>query len=167
MPKTGRLVGIAGREKRLAPMVERTRGRITCEAGLEGDQKGVKFRLRQITVLALEQWQEALAELSAQSEDGDVQLPWTVRRANLLVEGIALPRARGGIVRIGPVKLEVTYPTQPCRRMDKAYPGLLKALHPDWRGGITTRVMEPGEVRIGDDIEVLLRPPEKTIRLPG
>ena len=61
MPKTGRLVGIAGREKRLAPMVERTRGRITCEAGLEGDQKGVKFRLRQITVLALEQWQEALA----------------------------------------------------------------------------------------------------------
>jgi len=27
--------------------------------------------------------------------------------------------------------------------------------------------MEPGEVRIGDNIEVLLRPPEKTIRLPG
>ena len=147
-------------------MVERTCGRITREAGLEGDHKGAKFKLRQITVLALEQGQEALAELSAQSEDGDVQLPWTVRRANLLVEGIALPRARGGIVRIGPVKLEVTYPTQPCRRMDKAYPGLLKALHPDWRGGITTRVMEPGEVRIGDDIEVLLRPPEKTIRLP-
>jgi len=167
MPKTGRLVGVAGREKRLAPMVERTRGRITCEAGREGDQKGVKFRLREITVLALEQWQEALAELSAQSEDGDVQLPWTVRRANLLIEGIALPRARGGIVRIGPVKLEATYPTQPCRRMDKAYPRLLKALHPDWHGGITTRVMEPGEVRIGDDIEVLLRPPEKTIRLPG
>jgi len=167
MPKTGRLVGNAGREKPLAPMVERTHGRITCEAGRKGDQKGVKFRLREIAVLALEQWQEALAELSAQSEDGDVQLPWTVRHANLLVEGIALPRARGGIVRIGPVKLEATYPTQPYRRMDKAYPGLLKALHPDWHGGITTRVMEPGEVRIGDDIEVLLRPPEKTIRLPG
>ena len=31
MPKTGRLVGIAGREERLAPMVERTRGRITYD----------------------------------------------------------------------------------------------------------------------------------------
>jgi MOSC domain-containing protein YiiM len=40
-------------------------------------------------------------------------------------------------------------------------------LHPDWRGGITSRVLEPGEVRIGDDVEVLLRPPEKKIRLPG
>ncbi len=168
MAETGRLIGIARRSKRLEPMQVLTRGRITCEAGLEGDHKGAKFKLRQITVLALEQWQAALRDLAAQSpEDGEVVLPWTVRRANLLVQGVALPKARGGVVRIGPVTLEVTYPTQPCKRMDDVYPGLLRALHPDWRGGITSRVLEPGEIRIGDEVEVLVRPPEKTSRLPG
>lgn len=142
-------------------------GLITTEAGLIGDHKGAKFKTRQITVLSLEQWREALAALAAASRGRPIELAWTARRANLLVEGVDLPRARGGILRIGPVKLEVTYPTQPCKRMDEAYPGLLKALHPDWRGGVTARVLEGGEIGIGDTVEVLVRPPEKVIRLPG
>ena len=70
-------------------------------------------------------------------------------------------------MRIGPVLLEVTYPTQPCSRMEEAHAGLLKALHPDWRGGITTRVLEGGLLRSGDPVEVLHAPPERRIRLPG
>jgi MOSC domain-containing protein YiiM len=77
-----------------------------------------------------------------------------------------LPRARGGILRIGDVKLEVTYPTQPCRRMDEAFAGLLKALHPDWRGGVTCQVLEGGRVTVGDEVEVLVSPPEREMRLP-
>jgi MOSC domain-containing protein YiiM len=146
-------------------MEEIGEGLISAGGGLDGDHKGLKFPLRGITVLAREAWEAALAEL--QSADGPVMLPWTARRANLLVENAALPKARGGIVRIGPVLLEVTYPTQPCRRMEEAYPGLLKALHPDWRGGITARVLEGGTVRIGDAVEILVAPPEKQIRLPG
>lgn len=146
-------------------MEEIPAGLVTAEAGLDGDHKGPKFPLRRITVLAREDWETALGELTDLA--GPVRLPWTTRRANLFVEGVVLPRARGGQLQIGPLRLEVTYPTQPCKRMDEAHPGLLKALHPDWRGGITCRVLAGGTVRLGDAVRVLVSPPERRIRLPG
>lgn len=161
----GRLLGIARRDRVRAPMEELSEGRITIDQGLEGDHKGPKFPRRRITVLAREAWEEALAELRDASGTG-IELPWTVRRANLFVEGVRLPRVRGGVLRIGPVKLEVTAPTQPCRRMEEARSGLLKALHPDWRGGVTCAVLEGGVVRVGDDVEILHAPPERVPKLP-
>jgi MOSC domain-containing protein YiiM len=80
---------------------------------------------------------------------------------------VELPRALGGIVRIGSLLLEVTYPTTPCRRMDQARAGLMRALYPDWRGGVTCRVLEGGRVAIGDPVAVLVSPPVRHVRLPG
>jgi MOSC domain-containing protein YiiM len=161
----GRLIGIARRPAVRAPMEVIETGTISVSGGLDGDHKGPKFPKRRITVLALEDWMAALGDLKG--EDGrPVDLPWTTRRANLLVEGVRLPRARGGILQIGPVKLEVTYPTQPCRRMDEAFGGLLKALHPEWRGGVTCAVLEGGEVALGDAVDVLVSPQEIVPRLP-
>ena len=157
----GRLVGIARREQRRAPMQEIAEGVISVEAGLAGDSKGAKFPLRQITVLAREAWAAAAAEV------GDPILSWTVRRANLLVEGVELPRARGGIFSVGAVRLEVTGRTYPCIRMEEARAGLLKALAADWRGGVTCRVLSGGPIGLGDGIGVLVRPPEVVPRLPG
>lgn len=163
---TGRLIAIARRSARRAPMEELESGLITVDAGLEGDHKGRKFPLRRITVLAREDWEAALGELAGPGGAAP-RLAWTVRRANLFVAGIALPRARGGRLRIGPVALEVTYPTQPCARMEEAHPGLLKALHPHWRGGVTCKVLSGGLVQTGDPVEVLLAPPdERAPRLP-
>lgn len=161
----GRLIGIARRDAVRAPMEELTTGSVTVERGLEGDHKGPKFPRRRITVLAREAWEEALAELRG-ADGASVELPWTVRRANLLVAGVRLPRARGGILRIGSIKLETTNPTQPCARMEEAHAGLLKALHPDWRGGVTCAVLEGGTVSLGDEVEVLHAPPEHVARLP-
>lgn len=161
----GRLIGIARRDAPRAPMQCVESGDIVSGAGLVGDHKGVKFARRGVTILACEDWQAALAELTDLA--GPVPLPWTVRRANLLVEGLRLPRARGAIIAIGPVRLEVTAQTYPCRRMEAAHRGLLKALAPDWRGGVTCRVLEGGPVRLGDLIQVLSSPAEREIRLPG
>lgn len=136
-------------------------GRITIAAGLEGDFKGAKYPRRQITVLVREAWEAALGEI------GHPALDWTVRRANLLVEGVRLPRAAGGILRIGSVRLDVTAQTYPCQRMEEAASGLLPALAEDWRGGVTTRVLEGGTVALGDAVEVLVDPPEIRPRLPG
>lgn len=74
-----------------------------------------------------------------------------------------LPRAVGGVVRIGSVRLEVTGQTYPCLRMDEACPGLLRALAKDSRGGITTRVIQDGAIGLGASVD----PPEITPRLPG
>jgi MOSC domain-containing protein YiiM len=164
----GRLLAIARRPKRGAPMEEVSSLDIVVGGGLDGDHKGRRFPRRGVTVLALEDWHAALDDLAhAAALDARPDIPWIARRANLLVSGIRLPRARGGIVKIGPVVLEVTYPTQPCDQMDKVRMGLKKALHPNWRGGITCVVLEGGTVSVGAPAAVLVDPPEKKIRLPG
>ena len=165
-PETrGRLIGIAGRPARRASMLLRTDGVITAGAGLDGDHKGAKFPGRGITIMAAEDWAAVIAELTDLA--GPVPLPWTARRANFLVEGLRLPRARGAIIGIGQIRLEVTAQTYPCRRMDEVHPGLLKALAPDWRGGVTCRVLVGGRVHVGDLVEVVSSPPERIVRLPA
>jgi MOSC domain-containing protein YiiM len=162
-PVAGRLLGIAVRSAYRAPMQTRQSAHVALGGGVEGDYKGAKHPRRGVTILAREAWEAALAALGAEAAG----LPWTLRRANLLVEGVMLPRAVGGVVRVGAALLEVTYPTTPCKRMDEARAGLLRALYPDWRGGITCKVVEAGAISVGDRVEVLLSPPERKIRLPG
>jgi hypothetical protein len=77
-------------------MQELAEGLITVAAGLAGDTKGAKYPSRQITVLSREAWDAALAEI------GGPHLAWTARRANLLVGGVELPRAKGAVLSVGP-----------------------------------------------------------------
>lgn len=158
------LKNIAWRSARKAPMQTAAKGVISPKTGLAGDHKGAKHKTRQITILAAEDWHAACDALGG---DG-LALDWTVRRANLLTVGLRLPRVKGAIIAIGPVKLEVTGQTYPCRRMDEAYQGLLKALAPDWRGGVTCRVLAGGEISVGDAASIISSPPEPPKRiLPG
>ena len=159
----GRLIGIARKAAYRAPVELLDRAALSPELGVAGDYKGAKYPRRAVTVLAREAWEAALGELGPEAAD----LDWTARRANLLVEGVELPRAVGGTVRIGSAVIEVTFPTVPCARMDETFAGLKRALYPDWRGGITCRVLEPGQIALGDAVEVLHAPPERKIRLPG
>ncbi len=165
MTERGRLIGIAWRPARRMPMQTLDRVEISLEAGVVGDHKGAKFKRRAVTILAREDWEAALAVLGEAA--ATASLDWTARRANLLVEHVRLPRALGATLRIGAALLEVTYPTTPCARMDEACPGLRKALHPEWRGGVTCRVLEAGGVAIGDTVEIVSSPPERVRKLPG
>ncbi|MEL7049780.1 MAG: MOSC domain-containing protein [Pseudomonadota bacterium] len=177
MGDRGVLKGIARRSARKVPMETCSFGEITLDAGLIGDHKGLKFKKRAVTVLAIEDWHTALNAVVPPAVEGDAALAsadgavplldWTTRRANLLVEGVELPKAAGGRLRIGSgVELEVTYPCQPCRRMDQALPGLLKALHPDWRGGLAMKVLSSGRIDLGDPVIVTKRPERRVRRLP-
>jgi MOSC domain-containing protein YiiM len=158
---TGRLAGMARKAAYRAPMELFDHVDVSTSAGLAGDYRGSKYPKRQVTVLAREAWEEAVAMLGM----GDI--PWIARRANLLVEGIDLPKITAAQLRIGPLLLEVTVETVPCSRMDEVMPGLRKALSGEWRGGLTCRVLEGGGLKIGDAVEVTYIPSVKQRVLPG
>lgn len=139
---TGRLIGIAWKDKPRQPMLEAEQAAISTAAGIAGDFRGAPGE-RQVTILFAQDWAVACAEL------GETRA-WTIRRANLLVDGLANPRAAGGVLSIGAVELAITGETKPCANMDRQWPGLTAMLAPDWRGGLTARVLKDGEVRIGD-----------------
>ncbi|HAD09462.1 MAG TPA: molybdenum cofactor biosysynthesis protein [Porticoccaceae bacterium] len=142
------LVGIALRNKPKAVMLESRGLDVTPERGIEGDCRGRPGK-RQVTVLSLQSWQAACAEVNA-------DLHWTTRRANLLVEGLTFgPESVGKVIHIGELQLLITRETDPCRRMDQAHPGLKRALLPEWRGGVCCRVVNGGRIAVGSHVEII------------
>jgi len=126
--------------------------RVTREEGLHGDFRGAvrpgKSDRRQVSLIEAESWAAAMADLGA-------EIPWQERCANLLVEGIRLPRIVGRIIAIGPtLRIETTAEWDPCSRMEEIAPGLKAALMPDWRGGVLGRVISDGDIAVGDDVRI-------------
>lgn len=142
----GKLLGIALRAHSRAPMREVEIAEITEEYGVANDSRG-KPGGRQVTVLAAEDWLAACEVLGK-------KLPWTCRRANLLVQGIKLKDSSGSTIILGDVMLEVTGETDPCSRMDQTEPGLRAALAPDWRGGVCCRVIRGGSICKGTPVTI-------------
>ena len=129
-----------------APMQRLTKVAIMAN-GVTGDVPR-KNRNRQVTVVSQEAWRSACADLG-------VEVPWIYRRANLLINGIELLETTGKRLRIGAVLLEITGETTPCGTMDEQHFGLQAALKSDWRAGVTCHVLEPGEVKVGDAVQLL------------
>jgi MOSC domain-containing protein YiiM len=120
---------------------------ITIDKGITGDFRGSQPD-RQVTILSEPTWQTVCESINA-------DLAWTIRRANLLVDGVEFSAADvGKTVRIGDVELKITRETSPCSRMDQQHQGLTAALIPDWRGGVCCNVITAGTIRIGDPVEI-------------
>ena len=137
------LLDIAFRSNSRAPMQTRKEAMVSKVAGVEGDFRG-KPGKRQVTVMSIEQWKLACDEVIT-------TLPWTVRRANLLVDGVSFNSSMvGQQIKIGQCILYVTGETDPCPKMDAQHQGLTQALTPDWRGGVCCRVIADGRIKVGD-----------------
>lgn len=145
---SGRLIGIARASQLRTPLVQCGNATVSIARGIEGDVRGTKEG-RQVTVLFREGWDDACRELG-------VLLPWVMRRANLLVEGIERPRRIGDVLHIGEVFLTVREETAPCNLMELAHRGLRAAMKPDWRGGVCCDVLVGGVIQVGDPVTMAL-----------
>ncbi len=143
----GNLAGIAKKEDFGAPMILLDAASVTTESGVENDIRGNPGK-RQVTVISKDCWKEACEELKA-------ELPWTTRRANLMVEGILFEDLLDKQIHIGELELLVTGPCAPCSRMEGMHAGLQKALTPKLRGGITCTVLKSANINIGDSVTVI------------
>ena len=145
MPK---LLAIAYKTVKRGPMNEALCANVTQLSGVEKDVFGRPGK-RQVTVLSKIQWQQACHSIEA-------DLPWTTRRANLLVDDLVFSSADvGKHLQIGELRLEITGETDPCKKMEIAHVGLEAALTPDWRGGVTCRVLNDAMIHLGDEITLV------------
>lgn len=152
----GKLAGIARHGRPRGPMETLDRVAVNRVEGIHGDFRGAtrpgKVPRRQVSLIEAESWAAAMAELGRSGEDF---VPWYERRANLLVQGLRLPREPGTVVLIGAsLRIEVTCECDPCSRMEEIAPGLKAVLIPDWRGGVLGKVIADGEIAIGDEIRI-------------
>ena len=83
-----------------------------------------------------------------------IDLHWTQRRANLLVNALPLEQSKGKKIHIGDAILEITGETDPCHRMESLHPGLFKALAKGWRGGVTCRVVRGTLLKVGAEVSL-------------
>ena len=144
--KTGRLAGISRIEVKGGRPVALAEVAISRASGVEGDIHGSSQK-RQVTVLFRDGWEAACHDLG-------VVLPWTIRRANLFVDGLSAPPP-GSMISVGDAVLQVQGETTPCFKMDDRYAGLQNALKPDMRGGVCCSVVQAGLVRVGDAVKKL------------
>jgi MOSC domain-containing protein YiiM len=124
--------------------------------GVHGDFRGAarpgKPPRRQISLIEAESWAAAMAELG---RAGDTLIPWYERRANRLVEGLRLPRVPGKVIASGAtLRIETTRECDPCSRMEEIAAGLKAVLIPDWRGGVLGKVIDDGEIAVGDEVRI-------------
>lgn len=142
----GALRAICLRPGARIPVVRVERAVAVAGQGLDGDH-AVGGR-RQVTLLAVEAWRDACAQLGR-------DLDPALRRANLLVEGVDLTAVIGGTITIGDVVVEVLGETRPCELMDDGGRiGLMAALRPARRGGVFGRIRKGGELRVGAAVQV-------------
>ncbi len=123
-----------------------TQADLDVEIGLLGDHYASRMsRTRQVTLIQ----QEHIAAIASYLELERIE-PDRLRR-NVVVSGINLLALKGQRLQLGSAFLLATGECHPCSRMEEAFgPGGYNAVR--GHGGITARIIGPGQVRVGDPI---------------
>jgi len=142
----GTLQAIWIKRVRRGPMDAVSEAELVAGRGLAGNAN--QGGRRQVTIIEQEIWAELMRGF-------DATLPPSTRRANLMIQGVALRQSRGRVLEIGGCRLHVAGETKPCERMEEALPGLEDALYDDWRGGAFATVLQGGVIRVGDRVRLV------------
>ncbi|MGO1501442.1 MAG: MOSC domain-containing protein [Marinobacter sp.] len=147
LPQCGRVEWIGVRPARGEAMKALDSVIVTPGKGLKGDRfEGRETSKRQVTLIQKEHLQVIASCLQREAIGPEVF------RRNIVVSGLNLLALKGKMFRIGGVVLEYTGQCHPCSKMETALgPGGYNAIR--GHGGITTRVVEGGELTLGDKVQ--------------
>jgi MOSC domain-containing protein YiiM len=145
--RPGHLAWIGLRPARRAPVLVQDSAILTAGRGIEGDHYDTRRNgPRQVTLIAMEDLAAIAAFL------GRAALAPDLVRRNLVTRGINLWALKDRRFRIGAALLEGAGDCAPCGFMEQNLgPGGYNAVR--GHGGITARVVEGGEIRVGDVVE--------------
>jgi len=143
--RPGRVEWIGLRPGRREPVRAVETAQLDTAAGLIGDRYAGSSGERHVTLIQRENLAAIAAHLGL-----DEVTPDRLRR-NIVVSGLNLLALKDRRFRLGGATLEMTGECHPCSRMEETFgPGGYNAVR--GHGGITARVLEAGEIRIGDSI---------------
>jgi MOSC domain-containing protein YiiM len=150
IPPKGKVEWIGLRPAKWAELSAVNAVEIDIEEGLKEDHYSGKSRKRQVTLI-LKEHLEVVAKLLGK-ETIDPQLT----RRNIVVSGINLTALKQKQFQIGGVILETTGDCHPCSRMEENLgPGGYNAMR--GHGGITAKVIQGGQVKLGDEVVLLVQ----------
>ena len=146
----GELTWIGVRPKRREPLQSVSATKAVATLGLEGDHRMGKTpgSGRQVSIIS----EEFIAQAAHFLERDGID-PGLLRR-NLVVKGVNLNALRRQRFRIGSAVFEATQLCHPCARMEEnlGKGGVAAMLG---HGGLCAKIIESGDIAIGDEISVL------------
>ncbi len=147
LPQRGRVAWIGLRPERRAALVAVDEVTVSTARGLDGDHYKSRMKTRQVTLIQGEHLDAVASMLGVEAID-----PGAIRR-NIVVRGINLLALKDKTFTIGSAVLEFTEFCHPCSLMEANLgPGGYNAMR--GHGGITTRVVADGRIRLGDAVFV-------------
>lgn len=154
LPRAGRVERVLVRPARRGAMLEISAVEAVAGVGLIGDhfaaratvdRPGAASAARQVTLVQAEHL-PVVAALAGWDD-----LDAAVLRRNLVVSGVNVLALKDRRFRVGEVLLEGSGPCHPCSRMEEELgEGGYNAVR--GHGGITARVIEGGQIRVGDAV---------------
>ena len=157
-PGTLQWIGLRTERRGAIDVVNQTRA--IKELGLMGDRRcdGTPGSARQVTLIMAEHIQVIAQLLQREAID-----PALLRR-NLVVSGINLQALRHQKLQIGDAIFELTAQCHPCSRMEEALgPGGTAAML--MHGGLCAKVIQSGDIQVGDAVIPVLENPEEQLGL--
>lgn len=140
--RTIRLSPKSGEPQRVVETVQAIPG------GLEGDHHCDIRSKRQISMIDQSMLDELSAEIDMRIEPGMI-------RENIVTEGLELETLEEGTrLQLGEAIIEVTKARTPCAIMSSVHPDLRQKM--EGRAGIMARVVQPGTIQTGDQVQVLV-----------
>ena len=148
LPQVGQIKWIGIRPERKVPMIKLDSVDAIAGKGLKGDRYASKNGKRQVTLIQGEHLLAIASLLGRESVEPDLL------RRNLVVTGINLLALKDKQFQVGSALLEYTGLCHPCSAMETTFgAGGYNAVR--GHGGITARILESGEIKIGDDVRAL------------